>query len=159
MYLRALVYNMHWLYQTCPKCDKKLIGMVISTGDVPTFRMSPVGGIKTLNCPRKTAVTCAYTHTHTHTHTHTTTTTTTTTITTHSTWYNPCRACERNICTHTWHHFINCQTNRHKQHTTKRIFFYMIFNLCNVEMTTEFSYTLFKIIWWNQNMLYFRITK
>ena len=61
--------NMQWIYQTCPNCDKKLIGMVISTGDIPTFRMSPVGGLKTQNCRRKTAVTCAHTHTHTHPHT------------------------------------------------------------------------------------------
>ena len=54
----------------CPKCDKKLIGMVKTTGDVPTFRMSPVSGLKTQNCPQKSAVTCAHTHTHTHTHTH-----------------------------------------------------------------------------------------
>ena len=64
MYLRALFENMHWIYQTCPKCDKKLIGMVITTGEVPTFRISPVGGLKTQNCPRKSAVTCAHTHTH-----------------------------------------------------------------------------------------------
>ena len=42
--------------------------MVITTREVPTFRMSPVGGLKTHNCPRKSAVTCAHTHTHTHTH-------------------------------------------------------------------------------------------
>ena len=68
-------------YQTCPKCDKKLIGMVKTTGDVPTFWMSPVSGLKTQNCPRKSAVTCTHTHNsgvpppppprpHTHTVTH-----------------------------------------------------------------------------------------
>ena len=56
---------MHWIYQTCPKCDKKLIGMVKTTGDVPTFRMSPVSGLKTQNCPRKLHAR-ARTHTHTH---------------------------------------------------------------------------------------------
>ena len=54
---------MHWIYQTCSKCDKKLIGLVKTSGDIPTCRTSPVRWLKTKNVPG-----CRSLQAHTHTH-------------------------------------------------------------------------------------------
>ena len=53
----------------CLKIDKTLIGMGLTTGDVPTPRVSALMRLKTQKCPQMSVHTSAHTHTHTHTHT------------------------------------------------------------------------------------------
>ena len=55
----------------CLKIDKTLIGMGLTTADVPTPRVSALMRLKSQNCPQMSVHTSSRTHTHTHTHTHT----------------------------------------------------------------------------------------
>ena len=50
----------------CLKIDKTLIGMGLTTGDVPTPRVSALMRLKTQKCPQMSVHTSAHTHTHTH---------------------------------------------------------------------------------------------
>ena len=54
----------------CLKIDKTLIGMGVTTGDVPTQRVSALMRLKHKKFPQMSVRTRAHTHTHTHTHTH-----------------------------------------------------------------------------------------
>ena len=53
----------------CFKIDKTLIGMGLTTADVPTPRVSALMRLKSQNCPQMSVHTSAHTHTHTHAHT------------------------------------------------------------------------------------------
>ena len=53
----------------CLKIDKTLIGMGLTTADVPTPRVSALMRLQSQNCPQMSVHTSVRTHTHTHTHT------------------------------------------------------------------------------------------
>ena len=48
----------------CLKIDKTLIGMGLTTADVPTPRVSALMRLKSQNCPQMSVHTSAHTHTH-----------------------------------------------------------------------------------------------
>ena len=53
----------------CLKIDETLIGMGLTTADVPTPRVSALMRLQSQNCPQMSVHTSSHTHTHTHTHT------------------------------------------------------------------------------------------
>ena len=55
----------------CLKIDETLIGMGLTTADVPTPGVSALMRLKSQNCPQMSVHTSSHTHTHTHTAQHT----------------------------------------------------------------------------------------
>ena len=51
----------------CLKIDETLIGMGLTSADVPTPRVSALMRLKSQNCPQMSVHTSSHTHTHTHT--------------------------------------------------------------------------------------------
>ena len=49
----------------CLKMDEKLIGMGLTSADVPTPRVSALMRLKSQNCPQMSVHTSSHTHTHT----------------------------------------------------------------------------------------------